>query len=317
MKSKFLKIALSIILILISYFFIVYKILDFKELKDLSFSLKTFTAKEIIILIIVCVLMLLNWSIETIKWKYLINKIQYFSFADAFKAVLFGVTIGIFTPNRIGEIGGRVSFLDKGKKTFAVLATGIGSFAQFITTFICGTLGLIIFFVAFPDYIKIDLIFNNLTVVLLLIFLAFLFWSYFSINKLKSILSKFSFFKIRTNQLNLISETRPKQLTHILILSILRYLVFITQFYLILKIFNINLTLTEGYVSISLIYLFSTIIPTTTLAELGIRGSLAIFFIGMYSENILGIVLSSIFLWIINLAIPSIIGSFYFIKNKL
>lgn len=317
MKNKTKRIVISIILILLSYGFIIYKIANFKELDELTFPSYFNSSIDLLIFLIVVLLMILNWGIETIKWKILIDKIQLFSFADAIKAVFAGVTIGIFTPNRVGEIGGRILFLDKGKRTFGVLATGIGSFAQFITTITTGIFGFVLFLLLFPDNNTINSIFNKISAIGLLLILLILIWIYFNIKIIKPILLKIPFFKTRTDQLEYLSETKFISLLKVLLLSFARYFVFITQFFLLLIFFNIHLTLIQAYISISLIYLFATLIPTTTLVELGIRGSLAIFFIGMFSDNILGIILSTTFLWFINLAIPSIIGSVFFVKNNL
>ncbi len=317
MKNKTKRIVISIILILLSYGFIIYKIANFKELDELTFPSYFNSSIDLLIFLIVVLLMILNWGIETIKWKILIDKIQLFSFADAIKAVFAGVTIGIFTPNRVGEIGGRILFLDKGKRTFGVLATGIGSFAQFITTITTGIFGFVLFLLLFPDNNTINSIFNKISAIGLLLVLLILIWIYFNIKIIKPILLKIPFFKTRTDQLEYLSETKFISLLKVLLLSFARYFVFITQFFLLLIFFDIHLTLIQAYISISLIYLFATLVPTTTLIELGIRGSLAIFFIGMFSDNILGIILSTTFLWFINLAIPSIIGSVFFVKNNL
>lgn len=317
MKSKTKRIVISIILILLSYGFITYKILNFKELKEVDFSSLHFSSFYLLIFLVVILLMFINWGIETIKWKILIDKIQPFSFFKAFKAVFAGITIGIFTPNRVGEIGGRVLFIEKGKRTYGVLATGTGSLAQFIITIATGILGFVLFLILFPDIINISPIFNILSALALLIILLILIWTYFNIKRIEPIVLKIPFFKTRTDQLEYLSETKFISLLKVLLLSFARYFIFITQFFLLLIFFNIHLTLIQAYVSISLIYLFATLVPTTTLIELGIRGSLAIFFIGMFSDNFLGIILSTTFLWFINLAIPSIIGSVFFVKNKL
>ena len=314
-KTK--KILLSIFFLVLSYGFIIFKITNLKELKELSFSSQQFTSVDLFIFLVVILLMLLNWSIETIKWKILIDKIQYFSFFNALQAVLSGITVGIFTPNRVGEIGGRVIFMDKGKRTYGVLATGIGSFSQFITSISAGILGFILFLLLFPNKIVINPIFNKITVLVLLIILAIQLWVYFNIKKIRPLLIKISFFETRTDQLNYLSKTKSFSLLKVLLLSIARYCVFISQFFLLLILFNINLSVIQAFISISLIYLFTTLVPTTTLLELGIRGSLAIFFIGMFSNNILGIVLSTSLLWLVNLAVPSIVGTVFFIKNKL
>jgi uncharacterized membrane protein YbhN (UPF0104 family) len=316
MKNKTLKIIISFILIIISYGFIIYKISSLK-FDEYSLNQVNYTFFNLLIFLCVFVLMILNLSIETIKWKILIDKIHEFKFHRAFKAVLSGITIGIFTPNRIGDIGGRMLFINKGKRTFGILATAIGSFAQFLTTISAGILGFILFLILFPDKTIINTLFNKITVIYLALILLILFWVYFKIKLIKPILLRFSFFIARINQIEYLSDTKSILLLKVLLLSFTRYAVFSSQFYLLLIFFDIHLTLIQAYISISLTYLFATIIPTTTLLELGIRSSLAIFFIGLFSNNTFGIILSAMFLWFINLAIPSILGSVFFLKNQL
>jgi len=308
-------IILSVLIIITSYYFIVYKIVNFENLQDFSFSLTDLSIKSLSSIIIVFLMMFLNWSIEAFKWKLLIENVQPLPFIGAIKAVFAGITVGIFTPNRIGDIGGRVSFLPKGKRTFGVLVTGIGSFAQLITTLSAGIIGLAVFIYLLPETKQHNNLFNVFTVALLITLFLILLWSYFNFSKIKSILLKIPFFKKRHEQLDYFSNTPKQKLFKVFLLSLLRYCVFSSQFYLLLILFNIPLTPVIAYTCISLIYLFTSIIPKTTLAELGIRGSLSIFFIGMFAENVLGIVVASISLWIINLAVPAIFGSYFLFRN--
>ena len=60
-----------------------------------------------------------------------------------------------------------------------------------------------------------------------------------------------------------------------------------------------------------------TIIPTIALTELGVRGSVALYFIGLISSNDIGIVTASFTLWFINLAIPAIIGSAFVLRMNI
>jgi uncharacterized membrane protein YbhN (UPF0104 family) len=262
-------------------------------------------------------MMIINWGIESYKWKILIDKKQYFTLPESFIAILAGISIGIFTPNRIGEIGGRAVFLAKGKRTYGIFVTSIGSFAQFIATIICGLIGSILFLIFFKKQIPLTAIPINVSLSLLVLLIIGLLWAYFNVKKIFPFFARFRFLEKRQEQLSYLSEIRANELIHILILSIFRYFVFITQFYLLLLFFNVQLTFLEALASISLIYLINTIIPTNTIAELGIRGSLAIFFIGIFSDNITGILFSTILLWIINLAIPSMIGSMLFLKRNI
>jgi len=314
MNRKLLRILFIAIIFILSYGFIAYKILHFSDLK--SFKLAPFiTNPGNLYFIIILLLMILNWNIEALKWQKLIHKIQPIPYLKALIAVFAGITFGVFTPNRIGEIGGRIYFMDRGKKTYGVLATGIGSYAQFITTIAMGLFGIFLFILFYPDLFYKTYFLNKLTTSILIIILCFLFWSFYNIKRIKPVLMKLPMLKRKSEQIEYISYETGKSLSIILLLSMMRYIVFFIQFFLLLKMFGVEIDIIQAIISITLTYLFLTLIPTTTLVELGVRGSLAIFFVGIFSENTLGIVLASIFIWIINIAIPAIVGSFFLLKT--
>jgi hypothetical protein len=92
----------------------------------------------------VFVLMIVNWSIETIKWKLSIERIQKINFFKAFKAVLSGVSFSVTTPNRMGEYLGRMLYMNEGNRLRAISITIVGSISQLIITLFMGFIGLMI-----------------------------------------------------------------------------------------------------------------------------------------------------------------------------
>lgn len=59
---------------------------------------------------------------------------------------------------------------------------------------------------------------------------------------------------------------------------------------------------------IALTFFAISLIPTVTITEIGVRGSSALAFIGVLSENNMGIIAASFMLWFINIAVPAMIG---------
>jgi uncharacterized membrane protein YbhN (UPF0104 family) len=271
--------------------------------------------------------MVVNWGIESLKWQFLIKKIEKVSFAKAFEAVLAGVSVALFTPNRVGEWFGRVFILDKANPWKGIVITIVGSFAQLLTTIVVGLLSLLIYI---PIYYHDSDIFSNYLyfglILLVVIIVVFLILIFLNIKILPGFLT--TFFEKRFphfyEYISVISEYSTFELAAVLMLSFLRYCVFTLQFYIILMLFSVNLPFFQGLTIISLVFFIMTAIPTVTLAELGIRGSVSIFFIGSYFEKIglltdkitLGIVASSSTLWLINLAIPAIVGTFFVYRLK-
>ncbi|MFN5334366.1 MAG: hypothetical protein ACK5BV_04170, partial [Bacteroidota bacterium] len=62
------------------------------------------------------------------------------------------------------------------------------------------------------------------------------------------------------------------------------------------------------------------IIPTIAFAELGIRGKVALWVAGLYTNQVMAVATGTVFIWLINLMLPAIIGTFFIwnlkLKNK-
>lgn len=272
-------------------------------------------------------MMLLNWSIETLKWKILIRKIEKLSFFRAFKAVLTGISVSLFTPNRTGDYLGRVFILEKGNHIEGILITLIGSFAQIIITFSVGLFCLLSFV---DHYLRVrynigEYLFSSLIfLVPCLVFVMILL--FFKISILSDFFSRYlpsKWVKFR-HYADVFSGYTSLDLTQVLLLSFFRYLVFSTQFYLLLRFFGANVPVAEGFILIPVIYLIMAFIPTLALVELGIRGSVAIFVIGLYFKHYspgtpdtgLIIFAASSVLWFINLVVPAFFGTFFVFNLK-
>jgi uncharacterized membrane protein YfcA len=92
-------------------------------------------------------------------------------------------------------------------------------------------------------------------------------------------------------------------------LSLLRYLVFIVQFWILLKMFQTPISFFDVYCGIGIMYLVMAIIPILTFAEPAVRSTLSVLFLTVYNTNEMGIISASLALWVVNLAIPALIGS--------
>ena len=99
--------------------------------------------------------------------------------------------------------------------------------------------------------------------------------------------------------------------------SVLRYAVFVIQYILLLQSFNVTDAIGVAAWLISLQFLIMAIIPTIALADIGIRGKLALELFGMISTNQLGIIAAALGIWLINLIGPAIVGSLLIIRIKL
>jgi hypothetical protein len=59
----------------------------------------------------------------------------------------------------------------------------------------------------------------------------------------------------------------------------------------------------------TVVFLTLAIIPSIALVEIGVRGEVSLQLLGLFTNNSLGIVLTSITVWLVNLIIPALAGS--------
>ena len=62
--------------------------------------------------------------------------------------------------------------------------------------------------------------------------------------------------------------------------------------------------------------LIISIIPTIAITEISVRGSVAVSLFGLISFNTIGILSAALALWIINLVLPALIGTFFVFSLK-
>lgn len=259
-----------------------------------------------------CILMPVNLGIEAVKWRLLIQKLHSISLQDALKSIFAGISLSIFTPKRIGEYAGRVLLLKQDRKN-AVLSLFIGNLSQGLANLILGLLSFIFYFQHNQTFIKNTHLLLIGSIVLIILFSIL----YFNLKKIITKFQHISFFKKYKESISVVYRYHFTDLIKLLGLSLLKYIVFIAQFVFIILAFNIDIELFWGMISASCVFFIKTMLPIPASVELAARGSIAISFFEVYTNNHIGILVASILLWIINLAIPALIGSVYVSKTKL
>jgi len=311
-----LQLIIKIVVVLAAFTYIFYRFfINFEIYKNLSFLL-SWNNQKTLFLLFCFLLMYINWLTESVKWKLLLSNIEKISILTALKSVFIGITCAIFTPYRIGEFAGRPILIHKENKLSAILATFVGSVSQSITTIGMGLLGL--FISQYMD-IPIDLYsLNKFTISISITILSYagIIYLYFNPLLIAIMIQKSGLFLRWKIKIDFLCQYNFKILSTVLIFSHLRYIIFFLQYFILLHIFNVQIGLLNSFSAISLSYLFLFTIPGIPIAEIGIRGSLALYFLGTYSTNEIAILAASTSLWIINLVIPAILGSVFLLISK-
>lgn len=268
-------------------------------------------------LVAVILLMLVNWSIETIKWKLAVQKIQQVGFFTAFKAVLSGVSFSVTTPNRVGEYLGRVLYMDEGNRMKAISLTITGSISQLIVTLVMGFAGLIILRSPIETSQMISSLWMDVMLYGVFAVTVILTLFYFRLSWLVKWIDRLPGAKKFAWLIETLEDFNATLLLQLLSLSALRFLVFIVQYYLLFRLFDVDVSLWHCWSAVSVSFLVMAVIPTIALfTDLGLRGKISLKLVGLFSGNSLGISLTAVSIWFINLIIPALAGSLLILGIK-
>ena len=262
---------------------------------------------------LVFLLMLLNWLIETWKWKLAIRNIQQVSLFKAFKAVLSGVSFSATTPNRVGEYAGRVLFLEDGNRLRSIAMTIVCSMSQLIITILMGCIGLLLLMnkissadiIAGNDnslWLKIFLYGSMIVLVVMLLL-------YFRLSIFSKLAEKIPWLDKHLYLVKDLENTEPKLLLKLLLLSFARFIVFCLQYYLLFRLFNVEINWWQNLFVLSVVFLILAVIPTFAIADVVIRGDITWKLMKLFTINSLGVTITIAAIWFINLILPAIAGS--------
>lgn len=270
---------------------------------------------------IVFFLMFINWLVEASKWKLLITPLEKISLFHSYKAILAGCSITMLTPNRIGEYGGRILFLNESSRLKAISLTILGSISQLIITMLMGTAGLLAikygYFTTTADFRSTPWLLNDALFILSLFVTVILLLVYFRAAFITRIITKIGFLKKLAGHMAVMELLGGKQLLRILFLSFLRYMVFILQYVLLLRVMDVAIALPVCFLLLTSFYLVMVIAPTIGFTELPVRATASVVLFGLFSPNIIGIQAAAFGIWLINLVIPSILGSLLILGIKI
>jgi len=310
-RTRILNFTAKVVLVLLFIFIIYKQVFDRDNVNSLIDELWMSIEKRPFFIVFVVLLMLVNLGLESLKWKVLVSKFEKTTFLNSFKTILVGVTTGIVTPAKLGEYFGRMLLLDSKNNWKAIWATFISSIAQNIATILFGIFGLTYFLRRFYDIEStiIDVSFYlGLTLVVVLLFL------YYNIDLGLRIIRRLGLRKfadkIMSKDDSIKQFANSSILNKVLIFSMLRYLVFALQYYLLLVFFGVEGDVTAVFAAITVVYLIQTSIPLPPITNIFARGEIAILVFSHFTGNEIMILSSTFSLWIINLLIPATIGMF-------
>jgi uncharacterized membrane protein YbhN (UPF0104 family) len=260
-------------------------------------------------LVAVVILMVVNWSIEAVKWKIAVRSVQQVSFLKAFRAILSGVSFSVSMPNRVGEYLGRVLYMDEGNRLKTISITIVASISQLMITLVMGCTGWLFMQNVIEEKQLVSSIWYRVilfgmmgaTIVLTLFYFR-LSWIIKWVDRLPGN-SRFAYL------VKALEDFNATLLLRLLSLSALRFIIFIAQYYLLFPLFGADISWWQVFWAMSVSFVVMAALPSITLLEPVQRGTVMVVIVKLFCPDTIGIGFTAIGIWFINLIVPAATGS--------
>ncbi len=266
------------------------------------------SGENIIFLVMTFVLLPINWAFETGKFHLLAQRFEKISYKRAYRGVLMGVTLSVFTPNRIGEYGGRMMVVQPGGRAKAAIVTIVGSLAQMIALLGFGVIGLVYLSISHLEmeaYVVYMLGFMGGLAVLLMLL------AYFQIDLIVPIIRRIPYVRRFVDHVLFLKEYSSSELLRVLGFACLRYGVYTLQYYFLTQFFGIDVGFVQSIGTIAVIFLVQTSVPLPPVLGLLVRGEVALTLWALNGVNQVAILATTLTLWCINIVVPALVGMMF------
>jgi hypothetical protein len=275
-----------------------------------SFSdfLNRFSSGRLTLVLLVAALMPLNWLLEGIKWRILLQHSVTITLPNAIRSILGGLSIGFATPARVGEFAGRVMFLHEGERIDGIYLSALGGLAQSIVTFLTA-LFMLRFYTG-----NSELFFSPLSYIAFALLVFIMLFVYIQFEQVVGWLGKIRF-QIQRYVIAPAKTPSRNDKWFVFLLSAARYGVYLLQYYLLLRFIGIEGDVFEMIASISLILFLQSVSPLMPMTDMTVRGGIALLVFDRYDSAMsIGIFMVPVMLWVINLLIPALVGYIYILN---
>lgn len=284
-KSKqFLAPLIKIIVILICAYVIYIQWMERPlQLNELWIALQKLQGFTLVAMIAVS---LASWLVESKKWQYLVSDFYELSFRESVLQNLTAQAASFITPFRAGEFAMKSLFFKKSLRKKVLSSILAGTISQMLITVLLGVTGVLFYL---KESLELDTAFYLIGAgILLLVLLAGL--SLWLIKKWN--------YKIPTT----------KKWCRTILFSLLRYLLFASNWLLLLWLLDYESPILITMRNVSIFYLVVSIIPVFQIFDIALKWTAATYiFEGAFFNSELIIAATSI-IWLTNSIAPTLLG---------
>jgi len=247
-----------------------------------------------------------NWVLEITKWRFMVSAIRKINFSESARQCLSALSAGLWTPNRIGEYGVKALYFPRQDRKKVMVLNLFSNLSQMFATLLFGIPGLLYFVFRYQIDIPAWKPFVMLTIVFVLLVSGYAF------RKKQLLIRGLSIQKL----LDFLSSISLEIRSRVVLLSVLRYLVFGSLFYLLLVFFGIEIELGEAIPLITAMYLVSSLLPSFFFTEVAIKGGVALWLFSVAGFDEIPVLCAAISTWLLNFVSPAVLGAVFVVQFK-
>jgi len=262
-----------------------------------------------------------NLILEAMKFRLLLPAALRPSISQALRRVCAGLSVGLFTPNRVGEYIGRLTGTTADERISTVAATFLGGIAQWIPLLGGGVLCAI----GYNQYGQLKIASQQTNIAAAVICLALLmlfsflpavvkyverFWSSFRQNLSPGPRIHRFFVQVSytLRGIRRLAMDRPGDVRLALLIACARYLIYLIQLSLAFVFFGLEAGLEIAILGSGLLLFAQTFVPLPAFVQALARVELALLLWAAYEPNELGLASASFLIFVLNLGMPALLG---------
>lgn len=313
-----LKLVLAIVL-----FYNLYSKFTEKGFSETFYLFKSeFSPSKLYYLGFVILLTFFNWGFETFKYYLCVQRVEKISYWKAYRGILYGNALNLIFPASIGELTGRPLVL---KEENRINGSGVAYYVSIVQKVASPLMGLL--FLAYAHYHgflsteKLNFLNLGLSIVGIIVLISLIdvvFWLFMYLKPeimIRWLAKVKSLKKIFESLGEFLHYNLPTKLI-LLGIGSFRFLIFVTQYWLLMFIFFNEFPYFEFYILCGVYFLAQFVIPSLGALDVGIRANLVLFVFSLYTKNFVQLMAVNYLIWIINLLIPSLFG-FYLMRKTI
>ncbi|PPK96288.1 lysylphosphatidylglycerol synthase-like protein [Nonlabens xylanidelens] len=229
---------------------------------------------------------ILSWMVESKKWQYLINDLYVLRFRESVTQNLTAQAASFITPFRTGEFAVKSLYYNKSLRKSILSRILAGNTSQMIITTILGITGILF-------YLQKNLIIESVFLLLFTVTLLCL---------LAVILTLWILKKWDSGSMD------NTKWWSILSYSLLRYLIFSSNWLIILALLDNDSSLLIMIRNITIFYLAVSIIPVFQLFDIAVKWTVAAYVFTETFHNSETTIIITTLIWFTNSIVPTVLG---------